>query len=179
MLKVNGEPVEAEEFAYDGCHKFFLIADDEDRQAAEYWGYEGRCTNENGDYLMHATVLVAIPGDTSPAALRARLEEIMERYDEQREVELHRSTSPYAEPRDVQLAKAKAWDKSPNNHRRGKCVGLSETTPSCGGGATARRLTRTGGHSPQPIPRASGTGGLSVGAGAGQWSSRRVPRTGR
>lgn len=39
MLKINGKPVEATHVAWDGCHKFFLIADDEDEGTVRDCGY--------------------------------------------------------------------------------------------------------------------------------------------
>ena len=35
-LKINGKPVTATEFAYDGCHKMYLINSPEDRQTMRY-----------------------------------------------------------------------------------------------------------------------------------------------
>ena len=34
MLKVNGTEITAKEFAYDGCHKIYLINSDKDREEA-------------------------------------------------------------------------------------------------------------------------------------------------
>ena len=34
MIKVNGQEIEGKEFAYDGCHKIYVIEDDEDRKNA-------------------------------------------------------------------------------------------------------------------------------------------------
>lgn len=41
-LHINGEPVDATEFAYDGCHKIYLIDGPEDRQEMLDDGY-GEC----------------------------------------------------------------------------------------------------------------------------------------
>lgn len=46
MLRINGTPVPATEFAYDGCHKIYLIDSPEDRQRMLDCGY-----TEEGDIL--------------------------------------------------------------------------------------------------------------------------------
>ena len=38
-MKINGETIKAEEFAYDGCHKIYLIEDKLDREEASC-GYD-------------------------------------------------------------------------------------------------------------------------------------------
>ena len=38
-MKINGETIKAEEFAYDGCHKIYLIEDKQDREEASC-GYD-------------------------------------------------------------------------------------------------------------------------------------------
>jgi hypothetical protein len=40
-LHINGEPVEAIEFAWDGCHKIYLIDTAEVRETLQGYGYEG------------------------------------------------------------------------------------------------------------------------------------------
>ena len=37
---INNKNTEAEEFAYDGCHKIYLIEDEEDRKDALCTGYD-------------------------------------------------------------------------------------------------------------------------------------------
>lgn len=39
MLKINGKEVTATEFAFDGCHKIYLIATPEDRARMVECGY--------------------------------------------------------------------------------------------------------------------------------------------
>jgi hypothetical protein len=39
VLRINGKVVDAEEFAYDGCHKIYLIFTAEDRAAMLGHGY--------------------------------------------------------------------------------------------------------------------------------------------
>ena len=38
-LKINGQPVEATHFAFDGCHKIYLINSPEDMATMEGFGY--------------------------------------------------------------------------------------------------------------------------------------------
>lgn len=38
-MKINGITVKAEEFAYDGCHKIYLIEDEQDKHEAIECGY--------------------------------------------------------------------------------------------------------------------------------------------
>lgn len=38
-MKINGHTIKATEFAYDGCHKIYLIEDEEDYQEAKL-GYD-------------------------------------------------------------------------------------------------------------------------------------------
>jgi hypothetical protein len=38
-LRINGEPVNATEFAYDGCHKIYLIRTPEERATMVSYGY--------------------------------------------------------------------------------------------------------------------------------------------
>lgn len=40
ILTINGKRVDATEFAYDGCHKIYLIATEEDRETMKDCGYE-------------------------------------------------------------------------------------------------------------------------------------------
>lgn len=40
MLKINGEIVKGTQFAYDGCHKIYIIEDNEDLKIAKEYGYE-------------------------------------------------------------------------------------------------------------------------------------------
>ena len=56
---------------------------------------------------MHHTLTVALPGDIPADELRSALDETMGRFDENREVPLHRDTSVYAETFSDQLAKAR------------------------------------------------------------------------
>lgn len=58
---------------------------------------------------MHYTLTVALSGDVAPTDLKSALENLMNRFDEQREVAWHRDTSPYAEPFEAQYAKAVAF----------------------------------------------------------------------
>lgn len=46
VLLINGEAVDAVEFAWDGCHKVYLIANDDDRQRMQDYGY-----TDEGDIL--------------------------------------------------------------------------------------------------------------------------------
>lgn len=39
-LIINGATVEADEFAYDGCHKIYLITSADDREQMLGYGYE-------------------------------------------------------------------------------------------------------------------------------------------
>lgn len=38
-MKLNGKEVVGNEFAYDGCHKIYIIEDENDRKTALEWGY--------------------------------------------------------------------------------------------------------------------------------------------
>lgn len=38
-MKINGETISAKQFAYDGCHKIYLIEDEDDYQEARR-GYD-------------------------------------------------------------------------------------------------------------------------------------------
>jgi hypothetical protein len=58
--------------------------------------------------MSHYTLTVALPGGIPSAAMRPALAEAMARFDENRDVELHRDTSVYAETFAEQLASAKA-----------------------------------------------------------------------
>ena len=40
MMKINNVEVTAKEFAYDGCHKIYLIEDDQDIKEALRAGYD-------------------------------------------------------------------------------------------------------------------------------------------
>lgn len=39
-MKINGIEVVGKEFAYDGCHKIYVIEDEEDRNKAISYGYD-------------------------------------------------------------------------------------------------------------------------------------------
>ena len=39
-MKVNGIEIVGNEFAYEGCHKIYIIEDIDDRLEAIDWGYE-------------------------------------------------------------------------------------------------------------------------------------------
>lgn len=39
-VKINGQPVEAKEFGFDGCHKIYLIHTPEDREQLVEYGYD-------------------------------------------------------------------------------------------------------------------------------------------
>lgn len=39
-LKINGTKVVGDEFAYEGCHKIYIIEDEDDRKQAIELGYE-------------------------------------------------------------------------------------------------------------------------------------------
>jgi hypothetical protein len=39
-LRINGEVIEATHFAYDNCHKIYLIGNDDDMQSMRGYGYE-------------------------------------------------------------------------------------------------------------------------------------------
>ena len=38
-MKINGIEIKAQYFAYDGCHKIYLIESDEQKNEAEGYGY--------------------------------------------------------------------------------------------------------------------------------------------
>lgn len=38
-MKINGNPIIASEFAYDGCHKIYLLESEEDKYEAKGSGY--------------------------------------------------------------------------------------------------------------------------------------------
>lgn len=40
MLKINNKEVIGDYFAYDGCHKIYVIEDQEDRDEAVSFGYD-------------------------------------------------------------------------------------------------------------------------------------------
>jgi hypothetical protein len=40
MMKINGETTTAKEFAFDGCHKIYLIESEDDRADARGCGYD-------------------------------------------------------------------------------------------------------------------------------------------
>lgn len=61
---------------------------------------------------MHYTHVVALPGDIDPEKLRDELNNLMDYFDENRTVPLHRDTSVYAEPYADVLAKAKASNRN-------------------------------------------------------------------
>lgn len=60
MLKINGKEVAATEFAYDGCHKIYLINGPEDRERMLDCGY-----TEEGD-ILPIDELPAVWEDTCP-----------------------------------------------------------------------------------------------------------------
>lgn len=39
-MKINGKQINAEEFAYDNCHKIYIIENEEDRRQAVEYGYD-------------------------------------------------------------------------------------------------------------------------------------------
>lgn len=39
-MKINGIDVVGTRFAYDGCHKIYIIEDEDDRKEAEEYGYQ-------------------------------------------------------------------------------------------------------------------------------------------
>ena len=39
-MKINGIEITAKEFAYDGCHKIYLIESQEQRDEADSYGYK-------------------------------------------------------------------------------------------------------------------------------------------
>lgn len=39
MIKVNNQEIKGKEFAYDGCHKIYIIENDDDREKALEYGY--------------------------------------------------------------------------------------------------------------------------------------------
>lgn len=39
-MTVNGIPINAKEFAYDGCHKIYLIESEADKEEARELGYD-------------------------------------------------------------------------------------------------------------------------------------------
>ena len=39
-MKINGKEIKYKEFAYDGCHKIYLIDTPEEKAEAIEWGYE-------------------------------------------------------------------------------------------------------------------------------------------
>ena len=40
FFKINGNNVDAEQFAFDGCHKIYLLEDEDDVQDALNYGYK-------------------------------------------------------------------------------------------------------------------------------------------
>lgn len=38
-MKVNGKEIVGEQIAYDGCHKIYVVANDEEAQKATSYGY--------------------------------------------------------------------------------------------------------------------------------------------
>lgn len=62
---------------------------------------------------MHYTLAVALPGSLEPHEVKGALEETMDLFDENREVELHRDTRIYADKRDVVLERARKWAVDP------------------------------------------------------------------
>lgn len=40
MLEINGKEIEEKEFAFDGCHKFYLISKEEEKAEAEGYEYD-------------------------------------------------------------------------------------------------------------------------------------------
>lgn len=39
-MKINGKEVVGEKFAYDGCHKIYIVEDEEDREKFVSYGYK-------------------------------------------------------------------------------------------------------------------------------------------
>ena len=39
-MKINGQEIIADKFAYDGCHKIYIIEDEEDLEMAKEYEYE-------------------------------------------------------------------------------------------------------------------------------------------
>lgn len=48
-MRINGIEITAKEFAYDGCHKIYLIESQEERDEAESYGYKIYPINEIAD----------------------------------------------------------------------------------------------------------------------------------
>jgi len=48
-MKINGIEITAKEFAYDGCHKIYLIESQEERDEADSYGYKIYPINEIAD----------------------------------------------------------------------------------------------------------------------------------
>jgi hypothetical protein len=40
MLRINGTEIEADEFAWDGCHKLYVVTDQHSRDELESYGYD-------------------------------------------------------------------------------------------------------------------------------------------
>ena len=40
VVKVNGTKIIGDKFAYDGCHKIYIIEDEQDLEDAKNYGYE-------------------------------------------------------------------------------------------------------------------------------------------
>ena len=38
-MKINGKEILGKEFAFDGCHKIYIIEDDDDKKMAIEYGY--------------------------------------------------------------------------------------------------------------------------------------------
>lgn len=78
-LYINGEQVSASEFAYDGCHKIYLIANDEGRRNVE--GYDIYPASRLPDVWKETCWLRFIsPADLNSADLVAQGEEATVEY---------------------------------------------------------------------------------------------------
>lgn len=49
-MKINGKEVLGKKFAYDGCHKIYVIEDLEEEKNAKDLGYSIHCIEEIADY---------------------------------------------------------------------------------------------------------------------------------
>ena len=54
---VNGKPIEGTKFAFDGCHKFYIIEDERDEAEAIQLGYDLYCICKLEEYYNNSCSL--------------------------------------------------------------------------------------------------------------------------
>jgi hypothetical protein len=59
-MKINNIPTTAKEFAYDGCHKIYLLESEKDKQEALKCGFEIKPISELKDTYLNSCGLVFI-----------------------------------------------------------------------------------------------------------------------